>query len=77
MTYCFITFQTWRDWKSNVKKKAFKIRKNRFTAGCNTTQLTEAEEKILSLICTNTSVFGLNGVPETSALPSNPIVSSK
>ncbi|KAL0849469.1 hypothetical protein ABMA28_013751 [Loxostege sticticalis] len=67
--------QTWRDWKSNVKKKAFKIRKNRFTPGCNTnTQLTEAEEKILRLICTNTSVFGLAGVPETSALPSNPSI---
>lgn len=62
-------FQTWRDWKSNVKKKAFKIRKNRFTPGCNAnTQLTEAEEKILRLICTNTSVFGLSGVPETSAV---------
>lgn len=61
--------QTWRDWKSNVKKKAFKIRKNRFTPGCNAnTQLTEAEEKILRLICTNTSVFGLAGVPETSAV---------
>ncbi|CAB3250393.1 unnamed protein product [Arctia plantaginis] len=61
--------QTWRDWKSNVKKKAFKIRKNRFTPGCNTNiQLTEAEEKILRLICTNTSVFGLSGVPETSAI---------
>lgn len=61
--------QTWRDWKSNVKKKAFKIRKNRFTPGCNAnTQLTEAEEKILRLICTNTSVFGLLGVPETSAM---------
>lgn len=63
----FPQFQTWRDWKSNVKKKAFKIRKNRFTPGCNTNiQLTEAEEKILRLICTNTSVFGLSGVPETS-----------
>lgn len=62
-------FQTWRDWKSNVKKKAFKIRKNRFTPGCNANiQLTEAEEKILRLICTNTSVFGLSGVPETSAM---------
>ncbi|PZC81185.1 hypothetical protein B5X24_HaOG213286 [Helicoverpa armigera] len=61
--------QTWRDWKSNVKKKAFKIRKNRFTPGCNANiQLTEPEEKILRLICTNTSVFGLSGVPETSAL---------
>ncbi|XP_026329445.1 uncharacterized protein LOC113237267 [Hyposmocoma kahamanoa] len=59
--------QTWRDWKSNVKKKAFKIRKNRFTPGCNSNaQLTEAEEKILRLICTNTSVFGLSGVPETT-----------
>ncbi|XP_013168179.1 PREDICTED: myb/SANT-like DNA-binding domain-containing protein 4 [Papilio xuthus] len=59
--------QTWRDWKSNVKKKAFKIRRNRFTPGCNTnTQLTEAEEKILRLICTNTAVFGIPGVPETS-----------
>ncbi|XP_049869198.1 myb/SANT-like DNA-binding domain-containing protein 4 [Pectinophora gossypiella] len=66
--------QTWRDWKSNVKKKAFKIRKNRFTPGCNTnTQLTEAEEKILRLICTNTSVFGLPGVPET-VVSSNPMV---
>ncbi|XP_061707983.1 uncharacterized protein LOC133518329 isoform X2 [Cydia pomonella] len=64
--------QTWRDWKSNVKKKAFKIRKNRFTPGCNaSTQLTDSEEKILRLICTNTSVFGLPGVPETSALSSN------
>ncbi|KAM3964758.1 uncharacterized protein ACR2FA_001148 [Aphomia sociella] len=61
--------QTWRDWKSNVKKKAFRIRKNRFTPGCNAnTQLTEAEEKILRLICTNISVFGLAGVPETSAV---------
>ncbi|XP_030025102.2 uncharacterized protein LOC115443714 [Manduca sexta] len=61
--------QTWRDWKSNVKKKAFKIRKNRFTPGCNTNiQLTEAEEKILRLICTNTSVFGISGVPETAAI---------
>ncbi|XP_063839196.1 uncharacterized protein LOC135088245 [Ostrinia nubilalis] len=69
--------QTWRDWKSNVKKKAFKIRKSRFTPGCNTnTQLTEAEEKILRLICTNTSVFGLAGVPETSALPDNTIIPS-
>ncbi|XP_026757333.1 uncharacterized protein LOC128202392 isoform X2 [Galleria mellonella] len=64
--------QTWRDWKSNVKKKAFRIRKNRFTPGCNAnTQLTEAEEKILRLICTNISVFGLTGVPETSAVASN------
>ncbi|XP_075992617.1 uncharacterized protein LOC142987617 [Anticarsia gemmatalis] len=61
--------QTWRDWKSNVKKKAFKIRKNRFTPGCNANiQLTEGEEKILRLICTNTSVFGLSGVPETSVI---------
>ncbi|GBP06039.1 General transcription factor 3C polypeptide 5 [Eumeta japonica] len=64
--------QTWRDWKSNVKKKAFKIRKNRFTPGNNSNiQLTEAEEKILRLICTNTSVFGLSGVPETSAVSTN------
>ncbi|CAK1602833.1 unnamed protein product [Parnassius mnemosyne] len=68
--------QTWRDWKSNVKKKAFKIRKNRFTPGSNTsTQLTEAEEKILRLICTNTSVFGLSGVPETT-LSSNILAQS-
>lgn len=60
--------QTWRDWKSNVKKKAFKIRRNRFTPGSNSNiQLTDAEDKILRLICTNTSVFGLSGVPETSA----------
>ncbi|XP_013134022.1 PREDICTED: uncharacterized protein LOC106099885 isoform X1 [Papilio polytes] len=58
--------QTWRDWKSNVKKKAFKIRKSHFTTGCNTnTQLTKAEEKILRLICTNTAVFGLPEVPES------------
>ncbi|XP_063530019.1 myb/SANT-like DNA-binding domain-containing protein 4 isoform X2 [Cydia strobilella] len=70
--------QTWRDWKSNVKKKAFKIRKNRFTPGCNTsTQLTDSEEKILRLICTNTSAFGLPGVPETSALSSNHMVPSQ
>lgn len=55
-----------------MKKKAFKIRKNRFTPGCNSnTQLTEAEEKILRLICTNTSVFGLPGVPETTINGSN------
>ncbi|XP_059046181.1 myb/SANT-like DNA-binding domain-containing protein 4 [Achroia grisella] len=66
--------QTWRDWKSNVKKKAFRIRKNRFTPGCNAnTQLTEAEEKILRLICTNISVFGLAGVPETSAVGINSV----
>ncbi|XP_013201251.2 uncharacterized protein LOC106143663 isoform X3 [Amyelois transitella] len=67
--------QTWRDWKSNVKKKAFKIRKNRFTPGSNANiQLTEAEEKILSLICSNTSVFGITGVSETSAVSSNSVV---
>ncbi|KAJ2953839.1 hypothetical protein O0L34_g1468 [Tuta absoluta] len=67
--------QTWRDWKSNVKKKAFKIRKNRFTPGCTAnTQLTEAEQKILRLICTNTSVFGLPGVPETDALSTDPML---
>lgn len=50
-----------------MKKKAFKIRKNRFTPGCHSNaQLTEAEEKILRLICTNTAVFGLSGVPETT-----------
>ncbi|XP_072937134.1 uncharacterized protein [Epargyreus clarus] len=70
--------QTWRDWKSNVKKKAFKIRKNRFSPGCNTnTQLTEAEEKILRLICTNTSAFGLSGVPETSAVSSNTMTNNQ
>ncbi|CAG9784220.1 unnamed protein product [Diatraea saccharalis] len=70
--------QTWRDWKSNVKKKAFKIRQNRFTPGCNSsTQLTEAEERILRLICSNTSVFGLVGVPETSAAPNSTHISSE
>ncbi|XP_073942104.1 uncharacterized protein [Choristoneura fumiferana] len=67
--------QTWRDWKSNVKKKAFKIRKSRFTPGCNAnTQLSDSEEKILRLICTNTSVFGLPGVPETSVISSNHMI---
>ncbi|KAI5634530.1 myb/SANT-like DNA-binding domain-containing protein [Phthorimaea operculella] len=64
--------QTWRDWKSNVRKKAFKIRKNRFTPGCTVnTQLTEAEQKILRLICTNTAVFGLPEVSETDGLSAN------
>lgn len=64
--------QTWRDWKSNVRKKAFRIRKKKFTPGCNSNvQLTEAEEKILRLICNNVSAFGLSGVPETSAITSS------
>lgn len=58
-----------------MKKKAFKIRKNRFTPGNSSNiQLTDAEEKILRLICTNTSVFGLSGVPETSAVASSAMV---
>ncbi|RVE48775.1 hypothetical protein evm_006549 [Chilo suppressalis] len=70
--------QTWRDWKSNVRKKAFKIRKNRFTPGCSSNvQLTEAEEKILRLICSNTSVFGLVDVRETSIIHNDNLMPSQ
>ncbi|XP_026488667.2 uncharacterized protein LOC113395305 [Vanessa tameamea] len=70
--------QAWRDWKSNVKKKAFKIRKNHFTPGSGVnTQLTAAEEKILKLISTKSTAFGFSGVRETSAVIDNNIVNSE